>query len=486
MKATAPVLVAAKAAPVSHELADGGIVAKLSVSTGSVAGDVASELGATMVASAATQADIAVADQNTDGLVVQAAGGQDIDLHLVRHAPETLSDERYGLLTAILWQSLHGLWDRWTGPTFDDGAQRAWQAFRALNDDIADALLAKAPSAGAGFLIHDYQLAMVPARLRVADQGAHVLYFHHVAWPGPDSLSILPRAFIADLLTGMLGADVIAFFARRWVRNFGRCVEDFMPAASVDHHRATIRVGDHVTQLAAEPLSYSSAALTGLAPSWPAELEAWTGDRPLIVHAARSDPIKNAHRAVLALAHLLGEDRCRNARMMVRINPHRLGIASHADYLDVLAHTVARTNARFGAEYVRLLIGNDRAITFGCLARADVVMINSLVDGQNLTAFEAIEAGQRDPVLVVSPECGCYEVLGEDVIAAHPYDVLDQAEALARALGQTRRDRIAAIGRLRQRSAQFTLPRWADRQLQLLGLSQSFQPRPLPAPEALT
>ncbi|MFK3979394.1 trehalose-6-phosphate synthase [Micromonospora sp. NPDC050397] len=472
-----PVLVAAKAAPVAHELVDGEVVPRLNGSTGSVAGDIASGFAVTVVASAATDADIEMTRRHPDGLTVRSAGGRDISLHLVRHAPETLSPQRYGLVTELLWHSMHGLWNGATEPTFDTRSRLAWESLHALNGDIAAALLRRAGRRGAVYLVQDYQLSLVPRRLRDADPDARILYFHHIAWPDPSGLAMLPTTMVDDLIAGVLAADVVAFFADRWRRQFLRGVEELVPGARVDHANCTVEHAGRVTRVAVEPLSYSAEAMSGLAPLWPEELAGWAGDRPLVVHAGRTDPIKNADRAVAAFAHAVTERPSSDARLLVRLQPHRLGIAANADYRDRVVRAVAEANDRLGEERVRLLVGDDRRLTLGCLARADVVLVNSVIDGQNLTAFECSVIGTRDPVLVITPTCGASEVLGADALLVNPFDLVELAGAINRAIDMPSAERGARAARMRDAGARIALPVWAGRQLRLLDRPVTAAPR---------
>ncbi len=468
------ILVAAKAAPVTHEYSGDGLVQHLSVSTGSVVGDLAGQLSVSVVASAATEGDTALAKAHPDGVAVRAAGGREIQVTFVPHSPETLSNDRYGVVTEILWHTMHGLWDRWTEPDFSERERLAWAALHTLNEDITAALVRKSGKPGCAYLVHDYQLGLVPGRLRLIDADARILYFHHVAWPAPDVLALLPRTFVHDYLRGVLGADFVGFFARQWQRNFLRCVEDLLPEAVVDHPAGTVRLADRVVRTVVEPLSLSPEALEGLESRWPDDLDAWVGDRTLLVHAARTDPIKNAHRAVAAfeLACAADDDVAR-ARLVLRVNPHRMNLPANAAYLRRTEEAVARLNERFGEERARILVGNDRSLTFGCLRRADVVILNSVSDGQNLTAFEAVALGDRAPVLLISPTCGASEVLGGDALPVHPQDLDDQADALVRAVAMPAEHRARAMERLRERTAGYLLPRWTQRQLDLLEVTRA-------------
>ena len=464
-----PILVAAKAAPVAHERVDGVVVARLNGSTGSVAGDIARRFAVTVVSSAATPADLEMAEQHPGGMSVQSASGHPVRLRLVQHAPETLSADNYGYVTELLWHSMHTLWDGPTEPTFDDRARRAWAALEVLDADIAAALHESAGSqGGAVYLVQDYQLALVPRQLREVDPTARILYFHHIAWPSPDGLSVLPSDIVADIMNGVLAADVVAFFAHRWRRQFLRTVSDLVPDAVVDHDAATVGYQGRTVKVVVEPLSYSPDALTALPRNLPDDVAAWAADRPLVVHAGRTDPIKNADRAVAAFEYASASGPAAESRMLIRMQPHRLGIAANDEYLTRVARAVARANARFGEERVRLLVGDDRTITIGCLARADVVMVNSVIDGQNLTAFECSVAGDRAPVLIISPTCGASEVLGADALTVNPFDIVEGAAAINAAIAMAPEERSARAARMRTIGQAIALPIWAARQLGLV------------------
>lgn len=292
-------LVAAKQAPVWHERVGGVLRTLLSPGgTGSVVGDLASRLQVEVVSSAATEQDIEVARANPQGTQVHAASGRPIRVRLVRHAEQTLDAARYGVVTELLWQTMHNLWDGWSSPAWDESTGRAWSSLRDLNEDLAGGLVEQARGEPAAFLVHDYQLCLAPTVLRKTHPHAPVLYFHHIAWPGPDALEILPFPVVQDLIRGLLAADVVAFFAHRWCRNFLHCVEALVPEAAVDHTSGLVTLGGRTTRVVAEPLSYSPDALAGLDRQWPDELAEWAADHPLVVHSGRSDPTKNAHRAV--------------------------------------------------------------------------------------------------------------------------------------------------------------------------------------------
>ena len=68
--------------------------------------------------------------------------------------------------------------------------------------------------------IHDYHLLLLPEIIRRAQQQDGIGFFLHTPWPPTELFSRLP--WRADLLRGVLGANVISFHTERYRKNFVR------------------------------------------------------------------------------------------------------------------------------------------------------------------------------------------------------------------------------------------------------------------------
>ncbi len=192
----------------------------------------------------------------------------------------------------------------------------------------------------------------------------------------------------------------------------------------------------------------------------------WAGDRPLVVHSGRTDPMKNAERAVRAFVLARRTDeRLREARMLVRMNPNRLYVEANADYLRRVQGAVAEANAELGADTVRWHCDNEVDHTLGCFRRADLLMFNSTMDGQNLSAFEAPLVNGRDAEVILSELCGAAEVLGPVCRTVNPFDLVEQARAIEAGLTMPAADRAEAAERRRRVAEPWTLEAWVRAQL---------------------
>ncbi|MFD5319539.1 trehalose-6-phosphate synthase [Streptomyces sp. NPDC127098] len=435
--------------------------------TGNVVAEQAGVLDVSWIASADTDDDHRAATENPTGLTLGLPSGHDITIRLLRHDRGTFEIVQNHLTAELLWAANNYGWDRWTTPAFDDATHEAMDRFAEFTDDFARALLdASADTAEPAYLVHDYQLVGVPARLRQARHDAPILLFVHIPWPSPDYWRILPRRMRTGLLEGMLPATTIGFFADRWCRNFLDCVADLLPDARVDREAGTVEWRGHRSRVRTMPLGYSPLTLEGRDPKLPDGIAEWAGDDPLVVHSGRTDPMKNAERAVRAFVLALRTDpRLRGTRMLVRMNPNRLYVDANADYVRRVEEAVADANARLGADTVRLHCDNEVDHTIACFQRADLLMFNSTVDGQNLSTFEAPLVNTRDADVILSEMCGAAEVLAPVCRTVNPFDLREQADAIAAGLTAQPHERRQAAHRRRAAARPWTLESWVRAQL---------------------
>lgn len=332
--------------------------------------------------------------------------------------------------------------------------------------------LIRMTTSDATFILQDFQLMNVAPHLRAARSGSRILWMSHSAWPQPETWNVMPAYAREAMIQGALSADVAAFLCTQWAENFVMCASG-VPGVTVTGS-LTLESGGRSTRVVANPLGYSEDALGRRTPRLPADLQAWAADAPLVVHSGRTDPIKNAPRAIDAFAaatETLAPPPGAEPRLIVKMNPNRLYVRENEEYAHEVARRALDVNTRFGREAVRVIVSNDVDVTLGLLSRADVLFLNSVVDGMNLTAFEGAMVGQRNPGLVLSERCGAAEYLGSAADLVNPFDVAQQADALAGALSRGEPERGQRYGRWRQLAEPMTLRAWVGRQLESLGMS---------------
>ena len=92
-----------------------------------------------------------------------------------------------------------------------------WEAYQLANQKFADTV-ASVVREGDTVWIHDYQLLLLPAKIRKAFPRISIGFFLHIPFPSYEVFRILP--WRKEILTGVLGADQIGFHTFGYMRHF--------------------------------------------------------------------------------------------------------------------------------------------------------------------------------------------------------------------------------------------------------------------------
>lgn len=417
----------------------------------------------TWVCAAVTAADAAVAAEHP-GEPVEAEG---LRVRLVR-LDEQARDAAYTVIAnPLLWFVQHGLWGHADAPVLTRAHHAAYdEGYRPVNAAFADAVVAEVrrrrldPDRGARplVMVQDYHLYLVPAMVRAQCPDVLLTHFVHIPWPGPDAWLVLPPAWREELVTGLLGADTVAFHTETSARNFLVTAREFA-AASIDLDAMTATIGGRVVRAAHYPISVDVDAMEALAATEEVRRLAddllaryATGDARLLLRVDRTDPSKNIVRGFTAFAELLERHPQWRGRatFLALLQPSRQDVAEYTDYTRAIGAAAAEVNARYAAgtwQPIELRFVQHLPLAVAAYSVCDVLVVNALADGMNLVAKEACLVNDRGMVLALSEGTGAHAELGAFAETLTPYDVSQQAEALHRALSlpeQQRRDRLGA------------------------------------------
>ncbi|HUJ67302.1 MAG TPA: trehalose-6-phosphate synthase, partial [Acidimicrobiales bacterium] len=231
--------------------------------------------GALWLACAATEAD-----REAARLGIDAVEG-------FRYHPVLVDQEDYqGYYDVVanqsLWFCLHGLWDLPRRPRFDRHWWAAWDRFRRVNEQMADAA-ATACRPGGTVLVQDYQLALVAGLLADRRPDIRTASFIHTPWCSPQEFSVLPSEAGAAILGGLAGGGACGFHSPRWARAFEDCCRE--------------QLGDaprtFVSPAAADVHDLRAVAASEACERALSRLDTEVGDRRLIVRVDRMELSKN-------------------------------------------------------------------------------------------------------------------------------------------------------------------------------------------------
>ena len=370
----------------------------------------------------------------------------------------------------VLWPLLHRLFDLAREPRFDDDFARAWARYRSVNERFA-AACAEEPLTGGAF-VQDYHLALVPGLLRQRRPEAAIAHYTHCPWVEPDGFAVLPDAVRAELLAGMLGADLLCFEVPRWRQRFLACcraagyaVSDADGSVMLDGRR----VHTNSYPLGADADDLRRQAGTAPVRAAVARLRELAGDRRTIVRVDRMEPSKNILRGLDGYELLLQRDPSLHDRVVHLVFAYgsRQDVPEYRDYAAQVVAAHERINDRFGTSRwrpVRLSTADDFPAALAALSLADVVVVNSVYDGQNLVAKEAPLVNDRDAVMILSRNAGAADDLTAGATLVNPFDTAQLAGAMAEALSMPRAQRARRAAILRAAAVVPSPAQWFARQ----------------------
>jgi len=345
-----------------------------------------------------------------------------------------------------------------------------WECYQRVNEKFAAALLEEMEgSLNPIVFVQDYHFALVPRLIKAARPDARVAIFWHIPWPNPESFGICP--WQAQLLEGLLGADLIGFHIPLHCNNFLSTVDRVLESRT-DREHMTARRDGHTSSVRPYPVSVvldgSKPERTTPKPTKDELLKEFGVQcETLIVGVDRMDYTKGIVERLIAVERLLEEHPWYLERLtMVQIAaPSRSRIPSYANLRIEVEETVDRINEQYQTTRWKPIVLIERQTSHADVEQwyraAALCLVTSLHDGMNLVAKEYVAArDDEDGVLVLSKFTGAATEL-LDALIVNPYDIEGVAEAIHEGLEMSRGERRIRMQRMRNYLIDRNIYRWA-------------------------
>ncbi|MGI5245254.1 alpha,alpha-trehalose-phosphate synthase (UDP-forming) [Dactylosporangium sp. CA-139066] len=366
-------------------------------------------------------------------------------------------------------------------PLFHDAVEqpvhrRTWRVtYEAVNRRFAEAT-AELAAEGATVWVHDYQLLLVPRMLREARPDLRIGFFLHIPFPPVELFMQLPRR--ADLLRGLLGADLVGFQQSLAADNFLQLAARLL---GLEPEGERVEYEGRTVTARAFPISIDMSEIDRLAADPGVQAEARRlrrelgGDRRLFLGVDRLDYTKGIEQRIEAYGELLAAGAVSNDEaVLVQVaTPSRLRVAQYQQLRERVEREVGRINGEHGdvgkAPVHYLFQSRTREELVALYLAADVMLVTPLRDGMNLVAKEYV-AARRDEqgALVLSEFTGAAAEL-DGAFVVNPYDVDDLERGMAAALRADPADLAARMRRMRSHVREHDVDRWAREFLDVLG-----------------
>jgi trehalose 6-phosphate synthase/phosphatase len=383
--------------------------------------------------------------------------------------------ERYynGFSNRVLWPLFHYQIDR----VPIDAA--GWDAYSQVNEAFADTV-AREYRRGDTVWVHDYQLMLVPAMLRARVPDARIGFFLHIPFPSSEVYRILP--WRRQILSGLLGADLIGFHTFAYLRHF---LASLLHVEGVEPDIDRVRVADRDVRLGVFPMGVDTERFSALDPGIDErvrQLRRDAGGRRIVLGIDRLDYTKGIPRRLHAIERLLMRTPARRdqVRFIQVAVPSRGEVDSYQRFKRHVEESVGRINGSCGtlsSSPIHYMHQSVSPIELVALYRAaDAMLVTPLRDGMNLVAKEFVASRvDEDGVLILSEFAGASAEL-DGAVTVNPYDVDAVADSLERALSMSPEEKQARMKTLRRRVFEHDVHAWAGAFLERLASTRPHKP----------
>ncbi len=370
----------------------------------------------------------------------------------------------YGFSNEGLWPLCHIAHTR---PVF---RIEDWKYYKEVNEKFARAVLEETAGEEQPFvLIQDFHFALLPELIKREKPNARVAIFWHIPWPNPESFGICP--WQREILSGMLGADLIGFHTQYHCNHFLETVNNALEARVI-RENFSVKMSGQTTIVNPFPISIAFTMRDyDNVPRHvkPAELISEHGltAEYIGIGVDRIDYTKGIVEKFLAIERFLEKNPSYMGRFtFVQIGaPSRTLIKSYSDMVATVEDEASRINQRFKTRNWKPILllkrhhSHEEIIPF--YTSADFCMVTSLHDGMNLVAKEYVACrGRNDGALILSRFAGAAGEL-QGAIVINPYDIEKSADAIKMALEMTKEEQGQRMKQMRLTVVRSNIYSWA-------------------------
>lgn len=367
-----------------------------------------------------------------------------------------------------LWPLYH---DAIRSPEFDHAY---WRPYVAVNERFAQ-VAAETAEKGDLVWVHDYHLQLVPRMLRALRPDLKIGFFLHIPFPPEELFAWLP--WREQILTGILGADVVGFQTHAASQNFVRAAKEFTEAEGSGQElvldRRAVTIGTYPVSIDFD--WFERCAGTEESMKMTRDIRRRVGHgRKILLAVDRLDYTKGIDLRMRAFETLLkGKRLSVNDCVLMQIaTPSRESAHDYAEIRSRIEHLVGRINGehsdpgRVAVHYFRRNLRREELTAY--YRAADVMLVTPVRDGMNLVAKEFVATrSDNSGVLVLSEFAGAARQMRKALLV-NPRDVEGMARMIDHAVRMPRPEATARMSALRGLVRRDNVYVWAEEFLEAL------------------
>jgi trehalose 6-phosphate synthase/phosphatase len=386
---------------------------------------------------------------------------ESLNYHPVFLTEEQILNYYEGYSNSILWPLCHYFY------AFVKYESKYWEAYKEVNKifgQVAEMLI----EPGDMVWIHDYHLMLLPKIIQDKNLGVGIGYFHHIPFPSYELFRVLPER--AEILNGLLGADLVGFHTQDYMRHFISAVERVMNLQfKLDH----VLIGKRSVSTDAFPMGinyhlYYNAILNSEVREKAEILQKNFGHHKLMLSVDRLDYSKGILHRIKGFAQFLQHYPAYREKisLVMIVVPSRDKVDRYADLKKKVDETISSVNGSYSTIHWTPIYYFYRSFEFEELAAmyyiADIALVTPLRDGMNLVAKEYVAVKRDKPgVLILSEMAGAATELN-DAIVINPNNVDKIEFAILDAMEMSLEEQYMDMAKMQKVISKQTVKKWAQ------------------------
>lgn len=402
----------------------------------------------------------------------------------VNFTAEEIDGFYYGFSNRSIWPLFHYFteyteWEAWQ-----------WETYKKVNQKYADTVVEHYEE-GDQIWVHDYQLLLVPNMIREQRQDATIGFFNHIPFPSYEVFRTMP--WREEILTGMLGADLIGFHTYDYERHFLSSVSRLL-RHQVNFNQVVL--SDRIVKVDSFPMGidyekFENAALKHCELSEGRETELQqrlnfhrkrSPDSKLILSIDRLDYTKGIAHRIRAFEYFLEKypEYLENVRLVMLAVPSRSDVPQYQLLKKEIDELVGRINGKFATVNWMPIWYFYRSMPFENLidlyTSCNIALLTPIRDGMNLVAKEFIATRtDKTGVLILSEMAGSSQEMNEALII-NPNNFEQIADSIHQAIKMPKEEQIRRNTILQKRLKRYSVEKWANDFMKALSRSKENQP----------
>ena len=394
---------------------------------------------------------------------------------------EEINQYYEGFSNSVLWPVFH-----YYASTYASYEQSNWDYYQRVNKIFMEAVL-RVAEPGDTIWVHDYQLLLLPALIRNEQPDISIGFFLHIPFPSYEMFRLIP--WRAQLLEGVLGADLIGFHTYDDVRHFINAATRILP---VNSSANIINSDDRTIVAEAFPIGIDDKKYNSL-PDEPEVkkniklLYDTFGNTKLILSIDRLDYSKGIIQRLHAFEYLLEhypEAKGKLTFYMIVV-PSRDTVPQYAHLRDEIDKLVGNINSLHRTVEWTPIQYFYRSFPVEMLSAlystAAVCLVSPMRDGMNLVSKEYVASRvYNDGVLILSEMAGASKEL-IDALIVNPNNTEEVAKTIIKGAYMPLDEQRTRMTQMRQIVSKFNIGHWVkifmDKLNEVKQLQRSMQTR---------